>query len=291
MTGATGRVGPVVVEQLNGHGYRTVGVSRRGAGEDHPADRVLRADCTDPGDVYGALAAAEPDAVVHLGTLSTPRHDPGHVVFESQVRSTYLVGEAAASLGVDRVVVASSLAALGTTFQPEPVRVASLPVDESHPLTAHDPYGLGKRAAETAADGLARRPDGPDVVSLRFPTLFDDERLTTVLRGTDRTLDGLREAGLFEVARDTLFAWLHVDDAAAAVRRAIEADVTGHEPLWLSAADTTVDEPSADLAAEVFPEAEVRGPLAGRESLLDASRARALLDWTPSVRRVTEEGD
>jgi nucleoside-diphosphate-sugar epimerase len=285
VTGATGRIGPTVLDHLGEHGYRTVGVSRSGPAGDAPVDRSIRADCTDAGDVYGALAAVEPDAIVHLGTLSDPRNDPGHVVFDSQVRSTYVVCEAAAAVGVDRVVAASSLAALGTSFQPEPVRVDALPVDESHRLTAHDPYGLGKRAAEVAADGVASRPDGPDVVSLRFPTLFDDDRLATVLRGTDRSLDGLRAAGVYATARDTLFAWLHVDDAAAAVRRAIAADVSGHEPLWLSAPDTTVDVPSATLAAETYPDAEVREPLDGYEPLLDDSRARRVLDWSPSIAR------
>jgi nucleoside-diphosphate-sugar epimerase len=286
VTGATGRLGPAVVAHLREAGYRTVGVSRSGT-SDPVADGHVRADCTDPGDVYGALTArGVPDAVVHMGTPSEPGHRPDPDTFDGQVSTTYNVLSAAAALGIDRVVVASSLAAIGSTFQPEPARVGSLPVDETHPLTAHDPYGLGKRAAEVAADGVARAPDGPSVVSLRFPTVFDGAGLEDVLRAADgrRTVAGLRESGQFETARDTLFCWLHVDDAARAVGRAVAAEVAGHEPLWLSAPDTTVDDPTADLVAH-YPDATVEGSFEGREPLVDDSRAREVLGWEPTVRR------
>jgi nucleoside-diphosphate-sugar epimerase len=286
VTGATGRVGPTVITHLTQQGYRTVAVSRSGGSVDGRADASVRADCTVPGDVYGALERTDPDAIVHLGTRSTPRGAPGHVTFESQVDSTYLVCEAASAVGVDRVVVASSLAALGTSFGAAPVDVEYLPVDESHPTAPQDPYGVGKLAAEVAAAGVARRPDGPDVVSFRFPLLVDDATLEETFRGTDRSLAALREADLFAVARDTLFSWLHVDDAARAVGRAIEAPIAGQETLYLAAADTTVDDPTDRVVETCYPAAEVRGDLSGRASLVDTTAAERLLGWSPSVRRL-----
>ncbi len=53
---------------------------------------------TDAGEAYGAFATADADAIVHLGMLSTPDHDPGHVVFESNAMSTYNVLQAAEAL-------------------------------------------------------------------------------------------------------------------------------------------------------------------------------------------------
>lgn len=285
VTGPTGRVGPAIVARLNEAGYRTVGLARSGGPADGPADRYLRGDSTEPGDVYGALERTDPDAVVHLGTLSSPRGTPGHVTFESQTRSTYLVCEAAGAVDVDRVVVASSLAALGTSFGGGQVQVDYLPVDETHPTRPRDPYGVGKRAAEEAAAGVARRSDAPDVVSLRFPYVLDPDTLEREFRDPDRTLSGLREADVFAVARDTLFTWLHLDDAARAVHRSLEASVSGHETVFLAAADTTVDEPTERVIAECYPDAERRRSFSGRESLLDCSKAERLLDWTPTVER------
>ena len=46
-------------------------------------------------------------------------------------------------------------------------------------------------------------------------------------------------------------------------RRSLEVDFDGHEVFWASADDTTVDEPGAELAAEVYPDAAVRSELDG----------------------------
>jgi nucleoside-diphosphate-sugar epimerase len=292
VTGATGRVGPHVLAALADDGVETVGLSRRGGSD---ADVDLRGDTTDAGDVYGALARTEPDGVVHLGTLSGPEHDPGHVVFESNALSPYVVCEAAAAAGVERVVAASSLAALGTGFQPEPVRLSALPLDEDHPLTAHDPYGLGKRAGELAADGVARRAGAPDVVSLRFPYVVDESTAAT-WRGRDRSLAGLRASGDFETARDSLFSYLRSSDAARAVRRALDADgadVDGHEACYVAAADTTTTTATRELLADVYPDVPVRDSFdpRDREALLSTGTARELLDWAPRASWLDEPGE
>lgn len=279
MTGATGRVGPHAVAHLRDAGYRTVGASRSGGSD---ADVDLRGDLTDAGDAYGVLARAAPDAVVHLGTLSNPRETPGHVTFESSVSTTYNVLEAAESLGIDRVVAASSLAALGAGFQPEPPRVEYLPVDEDHPLTPHDPYGLGKQVGEVAAEGVARRPGGPSVASLRFPLVVDDEEARETFATGDRSLAGIRASGYLGKSRNTLFAYVHVDDAVTAVERALVADIDGHEAVWVTAADTTTDADSRQVAADCYPDATVREPLWGSDSLVSTAKAEQLLEWTPT---------
>ena len=50
----------------------------------------------------------------------------------------------------------------------------------------------------------------------------------------------------------------------------------------IAAADTVMERPSAELAAEVFPDVEVRKPLAGRETLLSIDKARRLLGFEPT---------
>ncbi|ELZ75475.1 UDP-glucose 4-epimerase [Haloferax larsenii JCM 13917] len=280
VTGGTGNIGPTVIDHLRDHGYTVTNVSRSG-GSDR-ADHDYRVSALDSGDLTATLAAVDADAVVHLGTISTPTHDPGHRVFESNVQSTYVVLEAAAALGIDTVALASSMSAIGGGFEPDPARIDFLPVDETHRATPSNPYGLGKYVAEETAAGFARRADAPSTIaSLRFPWMPSRKEAIQTFAEQDRTLDGLRESGVFHTARNTLFAYLGRDDAARLVRRAIEADFEGHEVFWAAAADTSTTIESAEIARDVYPDAEVRGDLSGHESLVSTAKAARLLGWKP----------
>ncbi|UVE51493.1 NAD(P)-dependent oxidoreductase [Haloferax larsenii] len=280
VTGGTGNIGPTVIDHLRDHGYTVTNVSRTG-GSDH-ADHDYRVSALDPGDLMATLAAVDADAIVHLGAISTPTHDPGHRVFESNVQSTYVVLEAAAALGIDTVALASSMSAIGGGFEPDPARIDFLPVDETHRATPSNPYGLGKYVAEETAAGFARRADAPSTIaSLRFPWMPSRKEAIETFAEQDRTLDGLRESGVFHTARNTLFAYLGRDDAARLVRRAIEADFEGHEVFWAAAADTSTTIESAEIARDVYPDADVRGDLSGHESLVSTEKATRLLGWKP----------
>lgn len=281
VTGGNGTVGRGVLAHLADAGYRTVNVSRGDRREDH-ADAYERADVTDQGMVYGALAKHDPDAVVHLAAVPTPVSDPGHVVFESNAMGTYHGLEAATGLGVDRVVVASSLSALGAGFEPDPVDVRYLPVDEEHPLTPSNPYGLAKQVTEVTADGFARRAGAPSTIaSLRFPWVATDDDFRETFVETDRTLSGIRENGFFQTARNTLFSYLHREDAARLVRRAIEAEFDGHEVFFASAPDTTTETPTPTVVDEVYAGVEIDREFSGHEPLIDDGKAREVLGWKP----------
>jgi nucleoside-diphosphate-sugar epimerase len=282
VTGGTGRIGPTVVRTLHEAGYRVVNVSRSGG--DTEADADLRADMVDAGETYGAFATADADAVVHLGMLSTPDHDPGHVVFESNVMSTYNVLQAAEALDVDTVVLASSLSAFGASFEPDPIRVSYLPLDEAHAVSPSNSYGMGKHALEVTADGFALRADGPrTIASLRFPWMPTDEQMRETFARAERTPAALREAGHFETARNTLFTYLAQADAAELVRRAVEADFEGHERFFAAAADTSADVPTEELVEELYPDAESRKSFEGYEALVSTEKAERMLGWEPET--------
>ncbi|ELZ93274.1 NAD-dependent epimerase/dehydratase family protein [Haloferax sulfurifontis] len=281
VTGGTGNLGPTVVAHLRASGYTVTNLSRHS--ESSLADHDYRVSALDPGDLTAALSDVDADAIVHLGAISTPTNDPGHRVFESNVQSTYVVLEVAAALGIDRVVVASSMSAIGGSFEPDPARIDFLPVDETHRATPSNPYGLGKYVAERTAAGVVRRDDAPEAVaSLRFPWMPSEEEARQTFAEADRSLSGLRDAGHFHTARNTLFAYLGREDAARLVRRALEADFTGHEVFWAAAADTSTTVKSATLASEVYPGAETKGPLSGHEALVSTEKAERLLGWEPT---------
>jgi len=169
---------------------------------------------------------------------------------------------------------------MGASYQDAPPAIEYLPVDEAHPRTPRDPYATGKHALEVTADGFGRRPDAPDsIVSLRYPWVATGEELRERFVDRDRSLDAGNVAEP-PGHRDELFAYLHIDDGAAVARRAIEVDVGGHEVVWTVADDTTLTTPTADVLDE-YPDAEVRREFRGTEALIDVSKARELLGWTP----------
>ncbi|WP_226021455.1 NAD-dependent epimerase/dehydratase family protein [Halomicrobium salinisoli] len=282
VTGGNGRVGRAVLAHLNEAGYRTVNLSR-GKQSEEESDDYLTTDTLDAGEVYGSIAKSDADAVVHLGMLPTPDATPGFRTYESNAMSSYHVLEAAGELGVDRVALASSFSAMGGGFEPEPITVDYLPVDEDHRLTPSTPYGMGKQALEVAADGFARRPDDRPrtITSLRFPWVVDDEMARETFVEADRTLERLRESEHFSTQRNTLFSYVHVSDAVDLVRRAVEADFDGHERVWLSAPDTSAQTPTREVVAELYPDADLRDLDDEYAALVDTGKAESLFGWTP----------
>ncbi|WP_436906758.1 NAD-dependent epimerase/dehydratase family protein [Halosimplex marinum] len=275
VTGGNGKIGEAILREFADAGYGTVALSR-GKRREEAADSYRTTDLLDAGETYGSLAASDADAVVHMGTIPSPVRHPEHVTFESNAMSAYHVLEAAAELGLAAVVLPSSINVMGADYQDAPTDVRYLPVDEEHPLTPRDPYALGKHTTEVLGDGFGRRPDAPRVASLRYPWVPSGDQIRERFVGTDRSLDAVRDSG-----RSTLFSYLHVADAAAIARRAVEADFAGHEAFWAVAADTNVDAPSERVAAECYPDAEIRGSLDGHESLISTAKAREVLGWEP----------
>ena len=280
ITGGSGKIGPAFVEAFSEWGYRTVNVD---VVELDPriADGYRRADLRDAGEVYGVLAAADADAVVHLGTIDTPTNDPGYVTFESNVTSSYLVLEVAQALEIGSVALASSINALGAKFQDAPMDVRYLPIDESHPATPRDPYGLGKRVVEETAAGFGRRDGPPTAIStLRFPTVDVGDSMQRYAE-RDYSIEGLKQAHSYPSHVVRSLTYVHARDAASLTRRALEADLDGHETFWVMADDTTSEVPTAEIADEFYPGVERKRPLTGTESLVSNEKAKRLLDWEP----------
>jgi nucleoside-diphosphate-sugar epimerase len=174
---------------------------------------------------------------------------------------------------------------MGGGYEPEPIDVDYLPVDEAHPLRPSTAYGIGKQTLEIVADGFARRSaDRPrTITSLRFPWVVDDGLSREAFLEVDRTLTGLRDAGEFRTQRNTLFSYVHLSDAVDLVRRTVDATFDGHERVWVSAPDTSVEAPSRELAETVYPDADRRDALDEGEhaALIDTGNAETLFDWVP----------
>jgi nucleoside-diphosphate-sugar epimerase len=211
------------------------------------------------------------EAVVHLAAVPHPNVPDPSALFAHNCYTAHQVFEEAGRAGVRRVVAASSMAAVGLAWSPVPVSPAYVPLDEDHPSLVRDPYGLSKQVLEEVARSAHRR-FGMDVVCMRFPFTGTGERLAHFLATC---------AADPAAQRHDLWGWLHTQDAATAVRLALENDLHGCHVVNVTAADTTADLPSAELMARHHPGVPLRAPVPGHATLFDRTACADLLGFTP----------
>jgi UDP-glucose 4-epimerase len=271
VTGASGRLGRVVVDTLRARAHTVNGVDTRPAAVGSAAHMV--ADLRDMGQAVAALVGS--DAVIHLAAIPVPGGHPPEVVYSTNMLSTFHVFEAAAALGIRRVIYASSVSALGFPWQHRWSEPHYLPIDEAHPLLPQDCYGLSKGQGEDVAAAYARRGAG-SAVSLRFSTILSDDSYGPLIRSSIANPGG--HAHLL---------WSYVDqrDAALACALAVEAKTEGHQPLFITADDTTSPLPTDELLDSYFPAVpRLTGERSGRWSLLNISRAAEEIGYRPHHR-------
>src|SRR5215216_6897730 len=264
VTGGSGLAGRAVVDDLMEQGIDVTNVDL--VASDGPAP-FQRADVDDLGQVYGCLRGAE--AVVHFAAIPRPTFDVPEVVFRTNVMSVFNVLEAASTLGINRVVYASSVSVRGFPFFEQPIAPVYVPIDEAHPLLPQDAYALSKRVGEELADGFARR-GRLSVISLRFPWIH-----------TPRTFAEQVQPLWADPAAGASNLWSYIDtrDVAEAVRLALTTKIVGHEACFVAAEDSFMPIPSRLLVADYYPTTIIREALTDHVSLLSSARAEALLGF------------
>lgn len=263
VTGGSGKGGRWVVRELREHGHDVLNVDL--AHDDSPHEQSIVADLTDLGQCHELLAEAE--AVVHFAAIPGPDIRPAAETFRNNAMSTYNVFAAATDHGVGRVVWASSETVLGLPFDEAP---AFAPINEEHPPRPESSYALSKLVGETMAVQFARRT-GVAFLALRISNIMEPSDYERFESWQDDPL----------VRRWNLWGYVDVRDVAQAVRRGLEADLTGAEIIIVAAADTCMRRESLDLLREVYPGIPLRRPVSGRETLLSIERARNLIGYEP----------
>jgi UDP-glucose 4-epimerase len=272
VTGGLGKIGRHVVAEL-AERHELVVLDRGLPPEPiarlpRPGPRYVRGDVTDLGTVYGLAVGV--DAIVHLAAIPNARSDPADVVFRTNVMGTFNAAEAAATLGVGRLVYAASGSALGFAFRTRPIVPEYMPIDEEHPLRPQDPYALSKMVGEEIVRSVHRRT-GMTTVCIRPPYVVAPEEYAEAI---PRRLDDPRLAGLF--------AYVDARDLARAFRLALEGDLSGHETFYVTADDALAREPLATLFPRYFPGSEAAAaPLTGSDGPISSARARRVLGYRP----------
>lgn len=200
------------------------------------------------------------------------------------LRNNLLLGaqilEAARLCGVERAVMVSSAAVYSGD--------APVPIREDAPLSPGGVYGLAKRVCEQLA-AEAVRQHGMSVAVARLANLYGPgDRLAPEVAGVVASLVRRAREG-----EDPLVVWgdgsatrsfLYVDDAARGLMAMAER-MPGEPVNLASAEETSIRELATRVGelAGVRVEFDASKPAGRARSLLDTTRARALLDWSAEV--------
>lgn len=220
LTGSSGGVGRAIRPVLEAAGWAV-----------EPFDLTGGQDLRDEAAVRRAMQGCE--AVVHGAAIAHDSAGTPAEIVATNVLGTWHVLQAAETYSVTRVVYFSSAQVFG--FAEGEGAPAYLPVDDAHPLRAARPYGMSKRLAEDMCAAWTSRTGIPTVV------------LRPVMILTDAVLLQITET------EAELGAFVHADDVATAVLRALTVKPDGHVRLTLC------------------------GP-----GQFDTSATRQILGWTPS---------
>jgi UDP-glucose 4-epimerase len=171
VTGGAGFLGSHLVDALVAVGDEVIVLDNLYRGSVANIDAHLRAGAVTliEGDIRGYLAvleaAADAEVVYHLAAQSNVigAIEAADYSFSTNVAGTYNVLKAAAASGVRRLVFSSSREVYG---EPD-----SIPVPESAPLTAKNPYGASKVAGE-AYCRVWESTTGLECQILRFANVY-----------------------------------------------------------------------------------------------------------------------
>jgi nucleoside-diphosphate-sugar epimerase len=267
VTGSTGKLGRATVERLVADGHDVIGLDIAGAAV--PA--FTRVDFADYGQTLDALLGIDSrhsglDAVVHLAAIPVNGLVPDATTFHNNMTVSFNVFQAAMRAGIDTVVYASSITAMGFPFREAP---PYLPLDE-HVTAANNTYGLGKVLEEAMVAQLVRWNPALSITALRFTNVVTAEEYGSFARAAD---PGYR--------RDLMYSYVDARDGALAVSLALDHAAPGLEVYNIAASDSGSAIPSATLAAEQFPGVPVVVPVAEFGTLMSIDKARARLGFEP----------
>jgi nucleoside-diphosphate-sugar epimerase len=265
VTGSAGRLGQAVMAELDAVGHRVFGMDVRPS----PAMPSTTVQLTDYGQTLDALLGVTArhdglDALVHLAAVPVNGLVPDVTTFHNNLTATFNVLFAAHRAGIDTLIHASSITAMGFPFETPP---PYLPVDENV-SSAFTTYGLAKVLEERMAAELAGWSPNRSITSLRFTNVVGPGEY-----------ESFAPAGDLAYRRDLLGSYVDVRDASRAVALALDGVRPGHRTYCVAAPDSGLDIPSIELAAQWFPGVEVSADLAGYDSLVSSRKAQEQLGF------------
>lgn len=269
VTGSSGKLGRATCTRLREAGHQVLGMDRSGeVGSD-----FTMIDFTDYGQTLDAMLGITArhdglDAIVHLAAIPVNGPVPDATIFHNNMVTTFNVMHAALRAGIDTIVYASSITAMGFPFSEPP---EYLPLDEDSGGRANNTYGMVKVMEEAMAGQLIRMRRSLSITALRFTNVTQAGEYQTF---ADRSGDpGYR--------RDLMWSYVDARDGAQMVDLALQHAEPGFEVYNVAATDTGLSVPSVDLVRGTFPEVPITRELGEHETLMSVAKAVERLGYRP----------
>jgi nucleoside-diphosphate-sugar epimerase len=285
VTGASGRLGPFVVKELEAHGHDLVLSSRSEVSGEIGHWPWIQSDINVYEDCQKLAEAGPFDAIQHLAAQPWPVDHPNmrdraeeqgipfDATMHANIMATYYLLRIALEHEIGIFVMTGSNCALGHGFRisDRPFPFKYLPVDEAHPSDVEDSYSYSK--------------------------LVGEELLASYTRAYGIRTYAVRAAGISPLARRKamaenakpaagwnpwLWAWVGSEDVASAQRLLMEraTEIEPHGAYFCNGDDTSALEPSLELVeryrADLLPLVE---DLEGHASFLSNQRLKDVVGW------------
>jgi len=287
--GGSGTIGNYVIDELKKH-YHEVAVLVHLKEPKRKGITLTRGDVLNIDDCRKALKGV--DTVIHLAAIPHLFNDPPEKVFNVNVIGTFNVFQAAADLGIEKVIYASSDSSYGFNWRnsfDDLLLPGYLPIDENHPQKPKDAYGLSKKVGEEIAEVFTRKY-GMSTISLRVShTRVPEESHEAGVEAYRKDINKKGRMLPPRVYNETgditqIFCYSDVRDVAQAFILAVEAEgLRGKSEAFNICAD---DNPSKFDSVEFikmvgWSEVPLKKEIKWRQSLFDWSKAKRLLGYQP----------
>ncbi|GAD54034.1 NAD-dependent epimerase/dehydratase family protein [Limimaricola cinnabarinus] len=282
-TGGAGKAGRHAIPYLLERGHRVTNLDL--VPLDHPGVYNLICDLTDAGQVFNAAHAyagfdeLEPgtgvpryDAIVHFAAVPRILLKPDNETYRVNVMSTYNLLDAAAKLGIRKVIFASSETTYGVCFHDGEVTPAYLPVDEEHPTVPQDSYAMSKVVNEATAKSFQART-GFDIYGLRINNVIEPHEYAQAFPAY------LEDPSL---RRRNIFAYIDARDLGQMVDRCLATDGLGYEVFNVSNDDLSVGLSNAEVRARFYEGVEIRREMGEHETFYANDKAKRMLGFAPA---------
>src|SRR5580704_16180073 len=281
-TGGTGKAGRHALPYLKANGYDLLNVDLTPS--EHSDIKTLIADLTDSGQAFNALTThfafdgfeggkppSPPDAVVHFAAIPRVLIEPDNETFRVNTISTYNVIEAAAKLGVRKIVIASSETTYGVCFAEGDKNFHSFPLEEDYDVDPMDSYGLSKVVNEKTARAFAMRY-GIDIYALRIGNVIEPHEY-------DRF-----PAFIADPPSRKRNAWSYIDarDLGEIVHLCLQKDGLGFQAFNAVNDTITLYTSTREFLAQACPGVKVTREMGEFEAPLSNRKAREVLGFKES---------